>query len=61
MNMAPKIFRPKGEMELDPMLTVSIIGPIGQPYKEAMYPNVPAADGQPMNALNGLYHQHVKR
>jgi hypothetical protein len=36
---------------------VSIIGPIGVPQEEAVYPPVAAADGKPLNAL----HDYVIR
>jgi hypothetical protein len=50
--MAPKMFKTKGLTDLETILTVSIIGPIGLPMEEAMYPNVTTADGEPMNAMN---------
>jgi hypothetical protein len=56
MVMAPKMFKTKGLTDLETILTlsiiVSIIGPIGLPMEEAMYPNVTSADGEPMNAMN---------
>jgi len=51
-SMAPKMFKPKGITDLETVLTVSIIGPIGLPMEEAMYPNVTADDGKPLNAMN---------
>jgi hypothetical protein len=48
----PRIFQPKGEIGLEPMLFPSVVGPIGQPAKEAMYPAIGTEDGAPMNALN---------
>ena len=50
--MAPKMFKTKGLTDLETILTVSIIGPIGLPMEEAMYPNVTSVDGEPMNAMN---------
>jgi hypothetical protein len=50
--MAPKMFKTKGLTDLETILTVSIIGPIGLPMEEAMYPNVTTVDGEPMNAMN---------
>ncbi|MBO3117438.1 DUF1254 domain-containing protein [Winogradskyella sp. DF17] len=50
--MLPLIFQPKGTIGLEPMLFPSIVGPIGQPAKEAMYPAISTADGTPMNAMN---------
>jgi hypothetical protein len=55
-NMA-RLFQPKGKMPLELLLFQSIIGPIGLPAAEAMYPAVATADGQPMNAL----HDYVVR
>ncbi len=51
-SMLPLIFQPKGTIGLEPMLFPSIVGPIGQPAKEAMYPAISTADGTPMNAQN---------
>jgi len=50
--IAPKMFKPKGVTDLETVITVSIIGPIGLPMEEAMYPNITSADGEPLNALN---------
>jgi len=50
--IAPKMFKPKGVTDLETVLTVSIIGPIGLPMEEAMYPNITSADGEPLNAMN---------
>ena len=54
---APRILRPKGQTDLDAIVAVSIIGPIGLPREEAMYPPVTTTDGKPMNAL----HDYVIR
>ncbi|WP_340112125.1 DUF1214 domain-containing protein [Maribellus mangrovi] len=51
-EMSPKMFKTKGLTDLETILTVSIIGPIGLPMEEAMYPNVTSADGKPLNAMN---------
>ena len=51
-SILPKLFQTKGNMTLEPMLLQSIIGPIGLPMKEAMYPPVVASDGTPLNAKN---------
>ncbi len=51
-EMAPKMFKTKGLTDLQTLITVSVIGPIGLPMEEAMYPNVTSDDGEPMNALN---------
>jgi hypothetical protein len=46
------IFQPKGAtgVGLDVMLFPSVVGPMGQPAKEAMYPAIVTEDGAPMNA-----------
>ncbi len=46
------MFKNKGMTDLETMVTVSVIGPIGLPMEEAMYPSVATADGEPMNAMN---------
>ncbi len=51
-NLGPKIFKPKGQTELEAIVAVSVIGPIGLPMEEAFYPAVNTADGEPMNAMN---------
>jgi hypothetical protein len=51
-TMAPRMFKTKGKTDLETLLTVSVIGPIGLPMEEAMYPNVATTDGQPINAMN---------
>jgi hypothetical protein len=51
------MFQPKGVTNLETVLTVSIVGPIGLPREEAVYPPVASADGQPLNAL----HDYVIR
>jgi hypothetical protein len=50
--MAPKMFKTKGLTDLETLVTVSVIGPIGLPMEEAMYPNVTTLSGEPMNASN---------
>ena len=55
-NMS-RLFQPKGKMPLDLLLFQSILGPIGLPAAEAMYPTIATVDGQPMNAL----HDYVVR
>ena len=45
-----KLFQPKGQMSVEVLLFQSILGPIGQPAKEAVYPAIVTADGKPMNA-----------
>ncbi len=46
------MFLPKGRITLDVLLMQSVIGPIGLPATEALYPPVTTIDGQPMNAQN---------
>ncbi len=55
--LGPKFFKPKGQTDLDAMLAVSIIGPIGLPMEEAYYPAIVTSDGAPMNAM----HDYVIR
>jgi hypothetical protein len=56
-GLGPLMFQPKGVTTLETVLAVSIIGPIGLPQEEAVYPAVATADGEPMNAL----HDYVIR
>jgi len=51
-KLQPRIFQPKGETDLEAVLAVSIIGPIGIPQEEAIYPQVATADGEQMNAMH---------
>jgi len=43
-------FRPKGQMQLDAMVAQSVTGPVGQPADQAIYLQVDATDGKPLNA-----------
>ncbi len=52
-----RIFLPKGEMDQELLVHLSVIGPIGLPAREALYPPITTADGRPMNAL----HDYVIR
>jgi hypothetical protein len=45
-------FLPKGQMPLELLLFQSVLGPIGLPATEAVYPGVATADGEQMNAMN---------
>jgi hypothetical protein len=45
-------FKPKGEMPLELLLFQSVLGPIGLPAVEAVYPSVITSDGKPLNAMN---------
>jgi hypothetical protein len=51
------MFQPKGRMTLELLLSQSVIGPIGMPAVEAVYPPVVTTDGKPMNAQ----HDYVIR
>ena len=55
--LRPRIFQPKGRTDIEAVLAVSIIGPIGVPQEEAVYPQVATSDGEQMNAL----HDYVIR
>ena len=46
------LFQPKGEMELHLLVLQSVIGPVGLPASEAVYPPIVTTDGQPINALH---------
>jgi hypothetical protein len=52
-----KLFQPKGHMDIDTMVLQSVVGPIGQPADQAMYPGIATTDGKPMNAQ----HDYVIR
>ena len=47
-----RLFQPKGQIPMELLLFQSILGPIGQPAAEAVYPAITTADGSPMNAMN---------
>jgi len=51
------LYKPKGQMNLERLLFQSILGPIGQPAAEAVYPAISTTDGVPMNAI----HDYVIR
>jgi hypothetical protein len=51
------LFKPKGEMKLEPMVVQSATGPIGVPAHQAVYPPIVTTDGKPMNAQ----HDYVIR
>jgi hypothetical protein len=46
------LFQPKGQIPLHLLVMQSVIGPIGLPATEAMYPPVVGKDGKALNALN---------
>ena len=56
-RLQPKMFQPKGEADAETLLVVSVIGPIGLPQEEAVYPQLSTDNGEPMNAL----HDYVIR
>ncbi|MEE8321054.1 MAG: DUF1214 domain-containing protein [Gammaproteobacteria bacterium] len=56
-NIPERIFQPKGETDLEALVSVSVVGPIGLPLEEATYPAVTTEDGKPMNAM----HDYVVR
>jgi hypothetical protein len=56
-NIPERIFQPKGETDLEALVLVSVVGPIGLPLEEATYPAVTTEDGKPMNAM----HDYVVR
>ena len=51
-RLAPLQFQPKGKTDLETLVAVSVIGPIGVPMEEAMYPAIVTTDGKAMNASN---------
>lgn len=51
------LFLPKGQINLERLVLQSVIGPIGLPATEAVYPPVTSKAGQPMNAQ----HDYVVR
>ena len=51
------VFQPKGQTTFEALQATSIIGPIGVPKEEAVYPQVTTTDGDQMNAM----HDYVIR
>jgi hypothetical protein len=51
-RLLPTVYQAKGKAGLESLLLVSVVGPIGQPTREAMYPPITTEDGSPMNALH---------
>ncbi len=49
------MFQPKGQITLEHLLFQSIIGPIGMPAFEAVYPAVATKEGKPMNAIHDMF------
>lgn len=56
-NDMANMFKPKGQMTLKLLLSQSVVGPIGLPAAEAVYPPIVTTDGRPMNAR----HDYVIR
>jgi hypothetical protein len=50
MRQMNNLFLTRGQMPLDLLVLQSVLGPIGMPAVEAVYPAVATTDGQPMNA-----------
>ena len=46
------IFQPKPQMDIDSMVVQSVVGPLGNPAQQAMYPGIATTDGAPMTASN---------
>jgi hypothetical protein len=55
------LFQPKGRMTLELLLYQSVLGPIGVPAAEALYPSVVTADGKPMNAQHDYVIRMAKK
>jgi len=51
-SLLPTLFQPKGTEGLESLLFPSVIGPIGVPAKEALYPPVIPEEGGMLNAQN---------
>jgi hypothetical protein len=51
-KLLTSLFLPKGDMTLEILTFQSVVGPIGQPASQAVYPPVVTADGAPMNAMH---------
>jgi hypothetical protein len=56
-DLSMKMFLTKGNIDLDTLLNQSVLGPIGMPAMEAVYPSFGTADGSVMNAM----HDYVIR
>ena len=54
------LFKSRGDMPLHLLVLQSVLGPIGLPATEAMYPPVTSKDGQPLNAQND-YVVHMNK
>ena len=56
-ELQPKMFQPKGKTDLETVIAVSVVGPIGVPMEEAVYPQVSTTNGEQMTAK----HDYVIR
>lgn len=56
-RITPKMFMPKGQIDLETQVILSVAGPIGVPAYVARYLPAPTKDGRPMNAK----HDYVLR
>ena len=52
IKYAYTVFQPKPKMDIDLMVLQSVVGPLGNPAQQAMYPGIPTTDGTPMTANN---------
>ena len=52
MTNVTRLFQPKGNMTQELLLIQSVLGPIGLPAAEAVYPGITTTDGAQMNAMN---------
>jgi len=55
------MFLPKGRMTLELLLYQSVVGPIGMPASEALYPAIATVDGKPMNAQHDYVIRMAKK
>ncbi len=55
------MFLTKGRMTLEMLLFQSVLGPIGMPASEALYPAIATVDGKPMNARHDYVIRMAKR
>jgi len=60
-NDMSRMFQPKGRMALELLLSQSVVGPIGMPASEALYPPIVTADGKPMNAQSDYVIRMAKK
>jgi hypothetical protein len=51
-RVQPFMFQPKGNTNFESLLNVSVLGPIGIPREEAVYPQIKTSDGSAMTAQN---------